>query len=84
MLPIYGWGRALLGYVSVSAAQRMLRDGSVLPRGTKQCIRGLIAIQDNLDLMPAERTWRNQHDSHTGESKDNPKGVWTFRKLSAL
>ncbi len=81
LLPIYGAGNDLLGYVSVTAAQRMLDAGHVIGRGTKQRIRALIAVHDNIDLLPAKRPPTNQKYSHNRETEENPHGVWTFRKL---
>ena len=84
LLPIYGTGDDLLGYVSASAAKRMLDEGSVLGRGTKHRIRALIAVHGNLDLLPAGRPPTNQKYSHNRETKDNPPGVWTFKRLTFL
>ena len=82
LLPIYGSGDTLLGYVSVPAAQRMLTAGHVIPRGTKHRIRALIAVHDNIDLLPSDRPPTNQKHSHNHETRDNPKGVWTFKRLT--
>jgi hypothetical protein len=82
LLPVYGAGNDLLGYVSATAAQRMLDAGHVIGRGTKQRIRALIAVHDNIDLLPADRPPTNQKYSHNRETEENPPGVWTFRKLT--
>ena len=82
LLPIYGSGRELLGYVSPAAAQRMLDLGHVLPYGTKHRIRGLVAVHDNLDLLPPGPLPAGTRYSHKRETRDNPQGVWTFRKLT--
>ena len=82
LLPIYGSGDALLGYVSVTAAQRMLDAGHVVPRGTKHRIRALIAVHDNIDLIPSERPPTNHKYSHNHETRDNPQGVWTLKRLT--
>lgn len=84
LLPIYGSGNDLLGYVSATAAQRMLDAGHVIGRGTKQRIRALIAVHDNIDLLPARRPPTNQKYSHNRETEENPPGVWTLRKLTDL
>ena len=84
LLPVYGSGDDLLGYVSASAAQRMLSAGHVIGRGTRQRIRALIAVHDNIDLLPAKRPPTNQKYSHNRETVDNPPGVWTFRRLTNL
>ena len=82
LLPVYGVGDTLLGRVSFSAAQRMLAAGSVVPRGTKHRIRALIATHENFELLASERPPTNQKYSHCRETADNPKGVWTFKKLA--
>ena len=82
LLPIYGAGNDLLGYVSAAAAQRMLAAGHVIGRGTRNRIRALIAVHDNIDLIPADRPPTNQKYSHNHETRDNPPGVWTFKKLT--
>ena len=84
LLPVYGAGNDLLGYVSPAAAQRMLDAGHVIGRGTKQRIRALIAVHDNIDLLPARRPPTNQKYSHNHETVDNPPGVWTLKKLTFL
>jgi len=78
-----GAGDRLLGYVSPSAAQRMLAAGHVVGRGTKNRIRVLISVHDNVDLylLPG-RPPTGQHYSHKHETPDNPRGVWTLRKLT--
>jgi hypothetical protein len=81
LLPVYAAGDALLGYVSVAAAQRMLAAGHAVGRGTRHRIRALIAVHDNVDLIPSERPPAGQKYSHNRETADNPQGVWTFRKL---
>ena len=84
LLPIYGSHDSLLGYVSVPAALRMLDAGHAIGRGTKHRIRALIAVHDNPDLLPGNgRMPRNQKYSYTAETSDNPKGVWTFKRLNA-
>jgi hypothetical protein len=82
LLPVYGAGCNLLGYVSVAAAQRMLAAGHVIGRGTRNRIRALIAVHDNIDLIPAKRAPTNQKYSHNHETRDNPPGVWTLKKLT--
>jgi hypothetical protein len=82
LLPVLGTGRVLLGYVSVAAAQRMLAAGHVIGRGTRNRIRALIAVHDNIDLIPSDRPPTNQKYSHNHETRDNPPGVWTFKKLT--
>jgi len=82
LLPVYGSGDDLLGYVSVPTAQRMLANGHAIGRGTRQRIRALIAVHDNLDLLPAGRPPTNQKYSHCRETADNPPGVWTFKRLT--
>jgi hypothetical protein len=84
LLPVLGSGDTLLGYVSAAAAQRMLAAGHVIGRGTRNRIRALIAVHDNIDLIPADRPPTNQKYSHNRETVDNPKGVWTLRKLSTM
>lgn len=65
------------------AAQRMLLAGSVVPRGTKHHIRALVATHDNFELLASDRPPTNQKYSHNRETAQNPKGVWTFKKLTA-
>ena len=81
VLPVYGPTDSLLGYVSPAAAQRMLEEGHVVTRGTRQRIRALIATHDNVDLIPSDRPPIGQRYSHNRETRDNPQGVWTFKKL---
>jgi hypothetical protein len=82
LLPVYGVGDTFLGHVSCSAAQRMLAAGSVVPRGTKHRIRALIATHENFELLASERPPTNQKYSHNRETRDNPQGVWTFKKIA--
>ena len=82
LLPVYGVGNTLLGHVSCSAAQRLLNAGSVVPRGTKRRIRALIATHDNFELLASDRPPSNQKYSHNRETRDNPQGVWTFKRLN--
>lgn len=83
LLPVYAAGDALLGYVTPAAAQRMLDAGRAIGRGTKHTVRALIAVHDNIDLVEPEKPCRlNDRYSFKGETDDNPKGVWTFKKLS--
>jgi len=79
---VYGSGNALLGYVSPVAAFRMLAAGHVIGRGTKRRIRALIAVHDNIDLIPAEKPPTNHKYSHNKETADNPRGVWTLKKVT--
>ena len=81
VLPVYGPTDSLLGYISPAAAQRMLDEGHVVPRGTRQRIRALIATHDNVDLIPSDHPPTGQRYSHNRETRDNPQGVWTFRKI---
>lgn len=81
LLPVLGSGDIVLGYVSPAAAQRMLDEGHVLPRGTRHRVRALIAVHGNIDLLPATHLPLNQRYSHNRETVDNPPGVWTFKKL---
>jgi hypothetical protein len=81
LLPVLGSGHTLLGYVSVPAAQRMLAAGHVIGEGTRRRIRALIAVHNNLDLLPAGRPPVGQRYSHNRETPDNPLGVWTFKKM---
>ena len=81
LLPVIGRRDELLGYVTVSAAQRMLAAGHAVGRGTKTRIRALIAVHDNIDLLPSERPPTGQHYSHNHETRDNPRGVWCLKKL---
>ena len=81
LLPVYGVGNALLGHISIPAAQRMLAAGSVVPRGTKHRIRALVATHENFELLISERPPVNQKYSHNRETDDNPQGVWTFRRV---
>jgi hypothetical protein len=81
LLPVLGSGDTILGYVSVTAAQRMLAAGHAIGRGTRHRVRALIAVHDNIDLLPSDRPPTNQKYSHKRETAENPKGVWTLRKL---
>ena len=78
-----GAGDQLLGYVTATAAQRMLDTGHAVGRGTKNRIRVLIATHGNIDLylLPG-RPPTGQHYSHKHETSDNPRGVWTLKKLT--
>lgn len=82
LLPVYAAGDALLGYVTPTAAQRMLTEGHVIARGTRRSIRALIRVHDNVDLLVSDRPPTNQKYSHNRETPENPKGVWTFRKIT--
>lgn len=84
LLPVYASDDSLRGYVNIPTAQRMLAEGSVVGRGTTRRIRALIAVHDNVDLLVGERMPAGQRYSHNRETRDNPKGVWTFRKLTAI
>lgn len=81
LLPVYASGDSLLGYVTPAAAQRMLDAGHVIARGTRRTVRALIRVHDNFELLPSDRPPTNQKYSHNRETAQNPKGVWTFRKL---
>lgn len=81
-LPIYGPGNALLGYVSLPSAERMLMRGHAVSRGTKRRVRALVVVRDNFDLIPSDSFPAGQRYSHQRETRDNPKGVWAFRKLT--
>lgn len=82
VLPIYGPGSALLGYVSLDAAQRMLDHGQAVPLGTKRRVRALAATRDNYELLAGDKLPTNCKYSHKRETPLNPKGVWAFRKLA--
>ena len=82
LLPVFGSGDTLIGYVSAVAAQRMLAAGHVIGRGTRHRIRALIAVHDNIDLLPSPHPPTNQKYSHKRETRDNPQGVWTLKKLT--
>jgi len=77
-----GAGDQLLGYVSPSAAQRMLDAGHAVGRGTKNRIRVLISTRDNIDLylLPG-RLHRGWRFTYNYETRDNPRGVWCLKKL---
>jgi len=62
----------------------MLANGHAIGRGTKHRIRALIAVHDNIDLLPATRPPTNQKYSHNRKTPDNPRGVWTFRKIPQI
>jgi hypothetical protein len=81
LLPVYGSGHELLQYATIAVAQRLIAAGLVIAEGTKNRIRALIAVPGNVDLLRANGPYKNHHDSHDHETEENPKGVWTFRKL---
>ena len=82
-LPVYDCRDNFFGYVSPGAAQRMLDEGHAVGRGSKCRIRALIATHDNVDLIPGDHPPAGQRYSHCRETRDNVKGVWTFRKIAA-
>lgn len=81
-LPVYGSSDALLGYVTPAAAQRMLAAGQVVARGTRRTVRALVRVRDNFELLASDRPPTGQRYSHNRETRENPHGVWTFRKLA--
>lgn len=81
LLPVYSADDSFRGYISIPTAQRMLAEGHVVGRGTTRSIRALIVVHDNVDLIVGERMPAGQRYSHNRETRDNPKGVWTFKRL---
>ena len=62
----------------------MIESGRVRPLGTKARTRALIAADRDATLgLRLDRPQRAPPDTHKHETPENPRGVWTFRKLYA-
>ena len=83
-IPVLGHNRELLYYAPISRVDEMIESGRVRPLGTKARTRALIAADRNATLgLRLDRPQRIPPDTHNHETDDNPRGVWTFRKLYA-
>jgi hypothetical protein len=83
-LPIYGPNEELLQYVSPARAQELLDAGLVTEVGTRRRTHRLIATRGSEEFLRADKPASPKRDVHNYETADNPRGVWTFRKLWAL
>jgi len=82
-LPVLGPDRNVLQLVSAERAQSLIDSGRVVPVGTKTRVRALIATYGSEEFLfapPGRRGRRPILTNH--ETDDNPRGVWTFRKIS--
>lgn len=80
-LPVYGSGHELLYHAPVASVPRLLASGLATAVGTKHRTRALLATRGATDVLRSMKPPAGQHYSHNHETADNPKGVWTFRKL---
>jgi hypothetical protein len=72
----------MLQLVSAERAQSLIDSGRVVGVGTKTRVRALIATFGSEEFLRAARPPRNRPDTHRAETDDNPRGVWTFRRLT--
>lgn len=82
MIPVYGADHELLYTAPISSVPRLLASGRVRAVGTRHRIRALLATGSGTEGMRLARPMTGQRFSHRQETDDNPRGVWTFRKLS--
>jgi len=82
-LPVYTRDTGeLMYYAPISTVPRLIESGLALGLGTRNRTRALVATC-GIEELRACRPPRVQPDTHNRETPDNPRGVWTFRKLHA-
>jgi hypothetical protein len=82
-LPVYSPDHELLYHAPIGSVPRLLESGRVRPVGTKHRVRALIAVcGDATAWLRLSRPPTGRPESHNRETEDNPRGVWTFRKVS--
>jgi hypothetical protein len=81
-LPVYGQDHELLYYAPIPVAERLLANGRCIAVGTTHRIRALVAVTGQIEWLRLNRPALGQRYSHNRETNDNPRGVWTFRRLS--
>lgn len=83
-LPVYGPAHELLYDAPLSTVPRLIESGRVQPVG-KNRVRALIATCGiaREDLLALAKLPAGVRFSHNHETEQNPKGVWTFRRVEA-
>jgi len=69
-------------YAPIATVPRLIESGRVRPVGTKRRMRALVALCDSEELLCASRPPSGWKCSHNRETNENPRGVWTFRRMS--
>jgi hypothetical protein len=83
LLPVINRSGETLYYVSVAQARRLLKRGHVIGRGTKTTIRTLqLAPGFDDSKISTVQDYTGQHYSHDHDTKVNPEGCWTLKRLS--
>lgn len=81
-LPVVGPDKSILYYAPIGSVQRLIDSGRVRPLGNR-AVRALIAMCDSEELMALLKPVSGTRYSHNHETGDNPRGVWTFRRMYA-
>jgi hypothetical protein len=83
LLPVKDRSGEIRTYVGARAARRMIANGTVIALGTKQTIRALQLAPDFDDSkISTIADYTGQHYSHDHDTKVNPEGCWTLKRLS--
>ena len=80
-LPVYSADKELLYYTHVATVPDLLESGKVRRVGTERRTRGLVALTGDLRDLALLRPPHAPPETHRHETEDNPRGVWSFRKL---
>lgn len=82
-LPVKDRSGEVLFYVAPATALDMISRGVVLPVGTKHTIRGLrVSPKYDDSKVISLAAYVGQRYSHSHETRDNPEGCWTLKRLS--
>jgi hypothetical protein len=80
---VYTADNELLYYAPITTVDRLIKDGHVIPRGTPHRVRALIAVTGQVVWTLTDRFPTTcPRFSIKSETNDNPRGCWTFRRLS--
>jgi hypothetical protein len=79
---VYGPGRELIYDAPLSSVPRLLDSGLVRPVGPHGRIRSLLAVTGSEEFLRRARPAMGERYSHNHETEQNPRGVWTFRRLA--
>lgn len=80
-LPVKDESGAILYYADEERAAWLLERKLVKAVGTKNRTRALVARRGQSEMLRSLKPRSGEHYSHARETDENPRGVWTFKKL---
>jgi hypothetical protein len=80
-LPVKDESGEILYYANEERAAWLIEKGLVRAVGTKNRTTALVALRGQSESLRKLRPRIGERYSHNYEDSDNPRGVWTFKKL---